>query len=204
MRTLFITLFFLFVVLAVIASPERSSMNPLNTSRYFPDPKVAAFVDDVQRGDAERVSDALKDGINPNATGKDGFQPIHFVFSAKTAKVARILLAAGADPNARIANKNTPLHFAVQSSNPDFTDVFLEYGADPNAKGESDKSVLINALASPQSGTILRMLTKAGVDINHVWGGFSPLQAAIVALQLESAVTLLELGADPTVRSSHR
>lgn len=179
-------------------------MSPLDSSKYFPELKVAAFVDDVQRGDAGRVTAALAAGQDPNARGVEGFRPIHFVFPAKTAQVTRILLAAGSDPNARLANGNSAMHYAVQSSNPDFTAALLEYRADPNAKGASDKPVLINALASPESGPILRLLAKAGVDINHVWGGYSPLQAAIVATQWESAVTLLELNADPTVRSSQK
>lgn len=185
-----------------ISNSQGMLMRPLDSSKYFADPKVAAFVDDVQRGNAGRVKAAIAAGQDPNVQGNGGLRPIHFVFPAKTAEVAKILLIAGADPNARMANKNTALHYAVQQPNPDFTAVLLEHRADPNLKGASDKPVLINALASTASDVILRLLAKAGADINLVWGGYSPLQAAIVAMQWTSAVTLVQLNADPSVRST--
>ena len=187
-----------------ITSSQGMFMKPLDSSKYFPDPKVAAFVEDVQNGNVERVKKAIAAGQDPNAQGSDGFRPIHFIFPAKTSEVAKILLTAGADPNVRIASKNTALHYAVQQPNPDFTAVLLEHRADPNAKGASDKPVLINALASTASDVIIRMLAKAGADINLVWGGKSPLQYAIVAMQWTSAVTLVELNADPSVRSMQK
>lgn len=177
-------------------------MNALDSSKYFSDPKVATFVDDVQRGDLSRVSAALKAGIDPNAKGSDGFRPVHFVFAAKTADVAKALLAAGADPNARIANGNTPLHYAVQAATADFTAVLLQYRADAAAAGASNEPVLFAALSSPLQDKILPMLVKAGADVNLVWGGYSPLQAAMVALRWGSAATLLALNADPNVRST--
>ncbi len=190
------------VIWALLSMDTTINARSLDSSKYFSDPKVAAFVDDVQRGNAKRVKAAIAAGQDPNAQGNEGFRPIHFIFPAKTAEVARILLIAGADPNARMANQNTALHYAVQQPNPDFTAVLLEYRADPNAKGASDEPVLINALSSTASDVIIRMLAKAGADINLVWGGYSPLQAAIVAMQWTSAVTLVELNTDPSVRSS--
>jgi hypothetical protein len=52
------------------ACQEGSSMgikaSKLDTSRYFPDPKVAAFVADIQDGNLKRVTEALKAGMNPS------------------------------------------------------------------------------------------------------------------------------------------
>ena len=172
-------------------------MDALKSSRYFSDPAVAAFVDDVQRGDLSRVKKALASGVSPNVQGSDGFRPIHFVFVARKADVLRELLAAGADPNARLSNGNTPLHFAVRMPNPDFTSALLAAKADPNAAGDSREPVIHMATAYP-GHQALDLLAKAGADINIVWAGMTPLIHAIAEMTWTSAATLLRLGADVT------
>ena len=171
-------------------------MDALNSSRYFSDPAVAKFVDQVQAGDVARVKQALAAGISPNAEGADGFRPIHFVFVAPKADVLRELLSAGADPNARLANGNPPLEFAVRMANPDFTAALLAAKADPNARGENNAPVIHTAITYPTVRNV-ELLVKAGADINVVWGGNSPLMAAVTAFKWEMAAVLLKLNADP-------
>ncbi|MEP6504415.1 MAG: ankyrin repeat domain-containing protein [Betaproteobacteria bacterium] len=178
-------------------------MTALDTHNYFSDPRDAAFVDLVQKGDVARVEAALKAGQDVNANGSKGFRPIHFVFAAPSADVAKVLLAAGADPNARLANGNEPLHYAVQQKTADFTATFLQYKADPNARGDSKQPVLFTALDSPIPEQVLPLLVRAGADINLVWGGNTPVQSAMVGLTWKAAATLLSLGADPAVRNPH-
>ncbi|CAN5317638.1 hypothetical protein BH11PSE10_BH11PSE10_13470 [soil metagenome] len=176
-------------------------MTPLDSRKYFADATVAAFVDEVQRGNASKVSAALKAGMDANAKGADGFRPIHFVFPAKTAEVTEILLAAGADANARAPNGNTPLHYAVQQASADFTTALLKHGADPQIVGEVDKPVLYVALSSPVAEAILPLLVKAGAKVNGSWGGYPPLQAAMVQQEWKSAASLIALGANPGLKT---
>jgi hypothetical protein len=185
------------------ACQEGSSMgikaSKLDTSRYFPDPKVAAFVADVQDGNLKRVTDALKAGMNPNIAGKEGIRPLFFIFPASTADVTRALLAAGADPNVRLSDGNTPLYFAVRMENAEFTKALLEWKADPNALVEHDKPIIHEAVRSGQPEQI-KLLARAGADINVVWSD-TPLDAAIGAMAWRMAATLLDLGADALRRS---
>lgn len=174
-------------------------MNFLDSTVYFTSPKVAAFVDEVQQGNAAQVRKALAEGISPNAEGVRGFRPIHFVFTAPSAQVLKLLLEAGADPMARIENGNTPLHFAVRVSNPEFTRLLLGAKADPNAKGENRKPVFREALSSREP-EILRALAQAGADINVVWGGSTPLMSAIGMMSWDMAAALLDLHADVAYR----
>jgi hypothetical protein len=178
------------------AGTEGHSMSALDSSRYFQDAKTARFVDDVQKGNAASVQAAIAAGQDPNAKGADGIRPIHFVFAARTADVLEVLLKAGADPNAKAPNGNTPLHYAVQQRTPDFTQVLLRYRADPRLPGEGEKPVLYVALSSPVATTILPLLISAGADVNHRWGGYPPLQAAMVQQDWASAAILLQAGAD--------
>jgi len=144
------------------ACQEARSMDALKSSRYFSDPAVAAFVDDVQAGNLARVKQGLAAGISPNALGSDGFRPVHFVFVAPKADVLRELLAAGADPNAR---------------------------------GENDAPVIHTAIAYTTL-QILELLIRGGADINVVWGGNTPLTAAVTAFKWDAAAALLKLNAD--------
>lgn len=172
-------------------------MTLLDSRKYFTDPATAAFIDQVQRGDLASVTAALRSGQDPNVKGLHGIRPIHFVFAASSAEVAQALLAAGADPNAKAPNGNTPLHYAVQQRTAEFTEVLLRFKADPNILGENDKPALYSALSSPAGVAILPMLAKAGVDVNKTWGGFPPVQSAMVRQKWQFAALLLELGADP-------
>lgn len=197
-------LFYRFVPLATVllfACNESNSMRPLDSNKYFASPEVAAFVDDVQRGDIARVKKGLAAGISANAEGIKGFRPIHFVFVAKDAEVLKLLLAAGADPMARLENGNTPLHFGVRMPNPEFTRVLLGAGADPNAAGANHKPVLEEALGSEEP-EILRLLARAGANINVVWGGTSPLMSAIITSSWDMAVSLLDLNVDLAFRDN--
>lgn len=183
------------------ACTESQTMTPLDSSKYFSEASTAGFVDDIQRGKASAVRDALKSGQDPNVAGTGGIRPIHFVFAAKSAEVADVLLSAGADPNAKAPNGNTPLHYAVQQQTPDFTQVLLKHRADPRIRGEVDQPVLYLAISSPVAETILPLLVKAGADVNGVWGGYPPLQAAMVQQDWPSAVMLLKLGASPDLKT---
>ena len=179
----------------LFACHESNSMRPLDSSKYFASAEVAVFVDDIQRGDLARVKKGLAAGISANATGTQGFRPIHFVFAAKDAEVLKLLLAAGADPMARLENGNTPLHFGARMPNPEFTRVLLAAGADPNAQGANHKPVVEEALGSEEPEN-LRLLSRAGANLNVVWGGSSLLMSAIITSSWDMAVSLLDLNAD--------
>lgn len=190
------------LVLISIGMVTNAMDAPLDARKYFQDPRVAQMVEDIQTGREERVRAALSQGVSANAEGLDGLRPIHFVFSARSAKVAEVLLAAGADPNLPGAFGNTPLHYAVQQPTVDFTEVLLRYRADPAKPGAANKPVLNVALSSPVAAEILPMLKKAGANIDLLWGGYSPVQAAMVQQDWVSVVTLLQLGANPDIKSA--
>lgn len=171
----------------------------VDTSRYFTDPKVAAFVDSVQRGEVAKVQQGLIAGIPANAIGTDGFRPIHFAFAPASPEVLKLLLRAGADPTAPLGNKNSPLHFAVRQPDPEFTAVLLAAKADPNAAGDSKEPVLFTALAY-KNPTVVEYLVKAGANVNVEWGNMSPFFSAVSTFNWSIAGSLLKLGADPNFK----
>lgn len=78
----------IFGILGLLACQEGNSMgitaSKFDTRRYFADPKVAAFVADVQDGKLQKVTAALHAGMNPSVEGNEGFQPLFFIFPAAT------------------------------------------------------------------------------------------------------------------------
>jgi ankyrin repeat protein len=190
--------------LLLIACQEANTMgiqaSPVDTRKFFTDPRVAEFAAHVQQGNLAKVQEGLRAGISPNAQGNDGFTPIFFIFPAKTAEVARALLQAGANPNARLADGTPPLQFSVRFENTEFTQALLEFKADPHAMGPHDKPVIHEAVLAGEPRQ-LQLLAQAGADINKVWGSGTPLYAALGALNFDAATTLLDLGADTNWRS---
>ncbi|EHR70164.1 hypothetical protein BurJ1DRAFT_1292 [Burkholderiales bacterium JOSHI_001] len=190
--------------LLLVACQEANTMgiqaSPVDTKKFFTDPRLAEFADHIQKGDLAKVQAGLRAGISPNAGGLQGFTPIFFVFSAQTADVARELLKAGANPNARLDDGTPPLLFAVRLENPLFTQALLEFKADPNATGPNEKPVIHEAVQAGEPAQ-LNLLVKAGAGIETVWGAGAPLYAAIAAANFAAAATLLDLGANTQWRS---
>jgi Ankyrin repeats (3 copies) len=189
--------------LLLVACQEANTMgiqaSPVDTKKFFTDPRLAEFADHIQKGDLAKVQAGLRAGISPNAPGLQGFTPLFFVFPAKTVDVARELLKAGANPNAKLENGTPPLLFAVRLENPAFTQVLLDFKADPNATGPNEKPVIHEAVYAKAPHNI-RTLAKSGVNLNVVWGGGTPLYVAIDATSFEAAAALLDLGADVSWR----
>jgi Ankyrin repeats (3 copies) len=172
----------------------------VNPDRYFTDRKLVDFVNHVQDGDLKKVNEAIRSGINVNAEGKQGFRPIFFVFPADNAEVAKALLSAGADPNIRLADRSTPLYFSVRLENTSFTRALLEAKANPKALVENDKPIIHEAVMAGNVDQV-KLLAKAGADVNVVWGS-TPLMSALDGTVYPVAAALLDLGADTSWRES--
>lgn len=183
------------ILLTQRGSAKGIEASPVNTSRYFTNGAVAAFAEEIQKGNLAKVKAALQAGMDPNAVGREGFRPIFFVFPANNADVARALLKAGADPNAKLDDGTPPLFYAVRLGNPAFTEALLDFKADPNATGPNEIPVIHEATLADAPDNI-KLLVRAGADINVVWGSGTPLYAAISAGCWECATTLLDLGAN--------
>ena len=190
--------------LLTIACQEANTMgiqaSPVDTKKFFTDPRLAEFADHVQKGDLAKVQAGLRAGISPNAQGLQGFTPLFFAFPARTADVARELLKAGANPNAKLENGTPLLQFAVRFENTEFTKALLEFKANPNVQGANEKPAIHEAV---QAGELaqLQLLVRAGADINAVWGSGTPLYAALGATNFAAAAALLDMGANVDWRS---
>lgn len=124
-------------------------------------------------------------------------------------KLVRLLLEYGANPNATDEDGNTPLHYLLSwRSKMDLgvLEALLRHGADPNVANADGETVLFSLPLDRkfrQWPEAIRALVRSGAEVNHKSSdGDTPLHHAsrawVVMPQIE---TLLELGADPTIKN---
>ncbi|MEW5741526.1 MAG: ankyrin repeat domain-containing protein [Myxococcota bacterium] len=122
---------------------------------------------------------------------------------AKTAPVARRLLALGSLPDARTVKQETPLHFAASLGRAEVIPVLLEAGATLEAQDQDGRTPLMAAVNHAHRKCVQALLA-AGANPNHVdAGGVSVLAKAglgsATAARRECVQLLLEAGADPSL-----
>ncbi len=103
----------------------------------------------------------LAHGADPNALWRDGESVL---FSAQSAEVAELLIAAGADVNAESIDSYRPIHIA----NAAVTRVLLAHGAEP----QHTQLYGVTALALTEDEEKIKLLRNAGArlicqDIDH-------------------------------------
>jgi uncharacterized protein len=171
-------------------------------------PAIAALLE----GGAAR--DALE------ATGE--FTALAFAVRAGAVAAVTALLDAGANPSATLPDGTSMLVLAALNQNYEAASALLDFGADPNAAVDGWTALHQIArvrrwtrgfnLPGPEhrdqlsSLALVRKLAARGADVNAKQtgereGGTTPFLLATRTLDLAYMRTLLELGADPTLKA---
>jgi len=118
----------------------------------FADPKVAALARAACDGDAGRVAALVKEGVDPNAIGKEGVgpggvrevvTPLLWALDCQSLPGMEALLDAGADPNQVEEWRETPVTVAAATDDPAFLRLLLRRGGDPNARNDQESALAI-------------------------------------------------------------
>lgn len=176
----------------------------MDSSQSFPDDaRLAELADAAAQGDEARVRGIVQQGIDPNATGEQGINPLQFALLSGSVEGVRALILAGANPNRPGLGGATTVHTASMIDDPQYLQLLLEYGADANARHGKTGAVPLAVAAGPRTDAQFRMLLQAGADPDLAdAAGNTPLHAAAMINAGQHVRLLLEKGASANQRNA--
>lgn len=158
----------------------------------------------AQNGNVEVVKMLIAGKADVNLADKGiGHTPLMRAIDTQQTEIVKALIAGKANPNAKTPDGESCLTMAVKSRKPEIVRTIVEAGAnvkEVSADGDSP------ALAAAQDGSteameIIRILGKAGADLNVSNAAYTPLSYAVEQSNTALVKTLLEAGADPNAKT---
>lgn len=165
-----------------------------------------------RNGNAAMVSLLLEAGADPNESLPGGETPLMTASRVGRLPVVQFLCEAGSSVDAMERNGQTALMWAAAEGHPEVCGYLIEQGADPVKTLRSGFTPMLFA-ARAGNTSVVDLLVAKGVDVNAATeaerpGGASPgwgtsaLRIAVENGHFETAVALLEAGADPNDQRS--
>lgn len=153
-------------------------------------------------GCAKALIDA---GADVNATIGGDTVLMTAVGVGRSPAITAMLLRAGASVHAHDGRGETALFSVITRAPPPYckkcAEMLISAGANVDTIRENGDTPLIDAASKKSALPVIRVLVKAGADVNYrnPHTGVTPLLAAALSRSLESASYLLQHGADPCV-----
>lgn len=123
------------------------------------------------------------------------------LFSARSVRMAELLLAKGADVNCILITESV-MHLAARRNQIALLDLFLRYGADINILSSREGTPLHVACANSKYETVKFLLAR-NADINsYNCNQNTPLHYAVFTVNVNILKLLLNAGADRTLLDS--
>lgn len=118
----------------------------------------------IEKDCAERVSELVKSGLNPNATD-NGETPLTKAIESRRRSIAKQLIKAGADVNkSRESDGVTPLILAARMGEYQLVNSLIGAGARIEEK-DSNKCTALIAAAKENHGVVVKRLLTMGADV---------------------------------------
>jgi ankyrin repeat protein len=161
-------------------------------------------------GNAELIRLLVASGANPSKIARvTGLTPLHEAAWGNHSEAVKALLEAGVDPltgeakqkqgqrrdDESLVGSEEPLMFACQRGQLEAVNAFLLFLEDIGTVHRA----LAWAAQKGQSKVVARILQYPGVDVNTKASGNTPLLLACGAIDVDTVVTLMKAGADPTI-----
>lgn len=155
----------------------------------------------------------LKGGASPNLPVATGETPLMTCARTGSVEAVRTFVEFGATVNAAEPNESqTALMWAVAEHHPEVVKALIEAHADLTARSKQGFTALHFA-ARVGDLDCVKLLLAAGVDVNiltqpsgdaprNAVAGYTPLLVATLRAQVETALYLLDHGADPNVEAA--
>lgn len=154
-------------------------------------------------GSIETINFLLERGADPALRDKQGETPLQaciassYRFGRENAELPiDKLLAKGVDINTANQNGMTMLDSAIQSNNRKLVEKLLSLGADAN---HSDRNGITTLMRAVNNKEFFDLLISKGADINQGGASGSALHMALRSGSMQTALLLLDKGANATV-----
>jgi hypothetical protein len=190
------------LMLATATVMASASIGGRSPETEFSDPKLATLANAACAGDLGAIDKSLKNGVDPNGTGREGDTPLFWALKCENLKGIEALLKAGADPNYQIPGNFSATYAAATMSNPLPLKLILAHGGDPNASRADapEKTALSEALELGifhQGWSNYYALLDAGANINQADNvGHTVATQAAALRAYDKIVELLHRGYD--------
>ena len=194
-----IELIILFLSMMLLISCTPSSSTGKKPEFYYKNAKVIELCNAISRNDEAAVDELLKQGVDINATGKEGMTPLWWAFSLNSISRFEMVLKKGGNPNIRTQLEYGPsvMTFAVRHKDVDYLRLALEYGGNPNYQDSDYDTLLFDAIRYDNSLKKVELLYNAGADLNHRnYMGNSYIEMAFDSSKYDIIYFFLENGAD--------
>ena len=208
---------FLLVAFTLGCFQERSkydnwyAKNHWKAEDYFDDPEVILLCKAMETEDLETIDRLIAAGVDVNAMGKKGMQPILWAYPAGE-KVFEKILEAGGNPNFEGSDPDnygakrgcgfygiTLLHTATMDSSDEpafknYLAMLLRYGADSEVK---HGNAIFYSLLTRSNDELIKQYIEAGINLNTDAGdGHYLVTTAARQRRYKALMILLEAGAE--------
>lgn len=167
----------------------------------FSDPRQVALAKAAKAGDVKAINQAVKDGADVKAVGRQSATVLWYAVVANEKKAFARLLELGADPNQRSETGEPVTGWCVLARDADFLKLALAHGGKPNALDSTGKQSIFFRALHEDSDEKMELMLKAGADINfRVGEGYDTPILSASKSNLKKTLSLLRHGADPFIR----
>lgn len=166
----------------------------------FKDAQVAALANAAARGDVRTIDRLVRDGVNINAEGDEGWTPLAYATLSLNKRGFEKLLQLGADPNhmgTGVPIGGTVMTMVAQADDRFFLEKAVEYGGDINVRGtQGGRTPIWHAILARRMKNLTFLIEK-GADLDAPEEtGWTALVNAMAITNYEAAMLLFEGGAD--------
>ncbi|KAI8853709.1 putative 26S proteasome non-ATPase regulatory subunit [Chytridium lagenaria] len=149
------------------------------------------------------AAELIEKGAAVNALDDANWSPLMIAASVGCAPIVDLLLQNGADANLKNETLQSPLFYAASKGWIDVCQLLLKHGANVNARDQIKQVIRLSiarAAAKGNTAIIKMLLEQPKVDIDaEDRSGNTPLHMAVDMGNGESALTLIQAGADVTI-----
>ena len=125
--------------------------------------KTKLLLEAARQGDEEGILESLSDGVEVDASEKNGDTALVLASMKNRPNVVRLLIQNGANVNHANSIGRTSLMAASFANNPEIVKILIQNGADVNAVSNSAETALKLTLPGP-SDEVIEILKAAGAE----------------------------------------